>query len=84
MCNKKLYIETSKKDNRIFSPQEQESNIPYLEGSDLIEATEQEVIECREYYETHGCCKHHLVYDEDTFPYSSRYCGICGKFIAFI
>ena len=84
MHKRTLYKEISRKDKRTYLPKEQESDLPYLEGSILEKATESEIIECHNYYEKNKECHHHLVYDESRFIYNFRYCGICGKFIALI
>lgn len=84
MHKRTLYKEISRKDKRVYLPKEQESNLPYLEGSILEKATESEIVGCHNYYEKNKECRHHLVYDESGFIYNSRYCGICGKFIALI
>lgn len=74
-----LYIEHV--NGKILSPDEQEGIVV---SSDLRLATEEEVEEAKKYYQKHGKCKHHLVYDKEGFMYYARYCGVCGEFICHI
>ena len=86
MPKKILYKEVNDETNQILTPDEQANPAIMIKcvSTKLIEATPQEIDEAKTYYKKHKKCKNHLVYDEDTFMYYSRYCGICGKFIALI
>ena len=77
-CKKKLFIEFS--GDHIFTPEEQ----PYVQESKNRVATEKEIEEAKEYYKKNYKCKYHLFYDEPTWIYYMRVCGICGCQIALI
>lgn len=81
-----LYKEVISDSGRELESNEQSA--PYLMlkviSTNLIEATKEEIDASKKYLEKHGSCKRHLVFDENTFMYYSRYCGICGDFIGFI
>ena len=81
-----LYKEVVYNSGREIGADEQSD--PYLMlkvvSTKLVEATEEEIEESKKYLEEHGSCGRHLVFDENTFMYYSRYCGICGRFIDFI
>lgn len=77
-CNKKLSIEFS--GDHIFTPEEQ----PFVCESSSRLATNEEIEEAKEYYRKNYRCKYHLFYDESSWIYYSRVCGICGCQIALI
>jgi hypothetical protein len=81
---KELFVEKSKRDGRLFTPEEQISEIPFVDGSELIETTEDEIKAGVEYYLKYKQCKLHMVYDTSSWIYHERICGICGQHIAFI
>lgn len=52
--------------------------------SNLRPATEEEIKKCTEYFNLHGRCKYHLVYDKPGFDFDLRYCGVCNSFVCLI
>ena len=85
MKKHKLYKEIDAKTKCLINPIDQEnSRIMVKMSTELIEASENEVICCAKYFNDNHKCKYHLVYEEPFFVYSVMYCGICGKFIATI
>lgn len=81
-----LYKEVIDNTGREIGADEQSD--PYLMlrviRTKCVQATEEEIKEAQQYLKEHGKCGRHLIFDENTFMYYSRYCGICGKFIDFI
>lgn len=86
MKDRVLFKEINAKTGMVINPEDQED--PYLMckilSTKLIKASENEIICCNKYFNTHKKCVYHLVYDKPSFMYDFRYCGICGKFIATI
>lgn len=82
--NKKLYKEVCAKSKTPLTAEQQED--PYIMlkiiSTETIEATSEEIERAKDYFEENKECKFHLIYDEESFMYDFRYCGICGKFIA--
>ena len=79
-----LFVEKSSRDGRLFTPEEQESDIPFIEGSDCVDTTEEEIKAGVEYYKKYRHCKIHMFYDEQCLCYYRRKCGICGTTIGMI
>jgi len=79
-----LYIEVSCDNNKPIPAQQQEAGQIGHRGSKLIQATQKDIDDAKDWYRHHGSCHVHLVYDTDGFIYYFRYCGICGKYIGMI
>lgn len=86
MSKKVLYKELNAQTNNQLTAEEQED--PYLMlkvlSTKLVGASDNDVICGAKYFNKHKKCKYHFIYDEPSFMYDFRYCGICGKFIAMI
>ena len=84
MLKKTLYKEVFEDSKIPVNPEEQTQPITYLSGTICVKASEEEIEEAKIYFAKHKKCKIHLIYDEDGFTYTDRYCGICGKWLGFI
>lgn len=71
-------------DSSVLTPEQQVSSVAFITGTKLIEATQQEIDEHKQYFEINGKCQNHLIYDKPSFMYDFRYCGICGAMLAMI
>lgn len=81
------FVEISNRTKQIISAQCSEDDM-YVhcqcDGSDVREATQEEVEEDLEYYNKNGKCKFHIFIDTPTWCYYSRDCLICKKHIGLI
>ena len=82
------FVEISNRTKQIISAQRSEDDM-YVHcqcgGSDVREATYEEMFENADYYATHGKCKFHIFEDTPTgCGYYSRDCLVCGSHIGLI
>ena len=82
------FVEISNRTKQITSARGSEDDM-YVhcqcDGSDVREATQEEIKENEDYYAAHGECKFHIFEDTPTgCGYYSRDCLVCNKHIGLI
>lgn len=82
----KLYKEVVESTGKVLTPDEQTNPNIMLSvvSTKCVEASPDEINNAKEFHKTNGKCDVHLFYDEPTFLYYNRICGICGSHLALI